>query len=353
MSIIPDILHNNRKTTQIFTFFEFLAEKSLQINSIKKNEVVHQSKKKERKALTKSAIFPESQTSQSSLSPSTPQKSLSLTNLNGETSPTVHMRENGFVESTDPITVSTTFSLPSNGTSVAISDTEYRKATQEHNGVVTEKVAVVTNNHLYSTDHHARNEQHSQSILKKVLTYDEEGTLTNGAEYKSNSEISYLKPTSPYKTFAKENGSNDDQSTLIFMTQHSSRSSSFDKSMETDDINFTKRVPLDFNKLQENYNDTTDENFNIHFVPKNTPDDDVDYFKINVVKHDLTRVYSQSEDEHSQEEEEEPRFTRMGYSSQAASIFFGEGEENEVPRPRRIQLIEDDDDERRSSGADC
>ncbi|XP_018565836.1 uncharacterized protein LOC108906884 [Anoplophora glabripennis] len=361
------------------------SEKSLQANSIKKNEVVRpHSKKKDRKALTKSAVFPETQTLQSSSPAPTPQKSLSLTNLNSDTSPAIHKQQNGHAGSNDPITVSTTFTVPSNGTSVAVSDTKYKKTTEEHNGLVTEKVAVVTNNHLYSTDHSVRNEQHAQSILKKVTTYDEDGTLTNGAEYTSDTHLkpksfyetpvkenggfndrstltngteymsdTYLKPKSVPETSAKENGGFNDQSTLIFMTQHSSRSSSFDKTMEIDHINFTKSLPLDSNKLQQKYNEpATDENFNINFVPNHVTDDEVDYFKINIMKHDLSRTYSRSEDEQSHDEEEEPRFTRMGYSSQAASIFFGEGEEAEIARPRRIQLMEDDD-ERRSSGADC
>lgn len=322
-----------------------------QVNNIKKNEVTQSKpKKKDRKALTKSAIYPENQTSPLPLSNPPPQKSISLTNLHNEKS--LQKRENGYA---DPITVSTTFNMPANGKSVAVSDTEYRRTTEEHNGVITEKVAVVTNGHLYTTDQDVKKEQHNQKVLTKMSTYDEDGALTNGAEYTSSSEISYLKPFSAYESSAKESGLND-QSTLIFMTQHSSRSSSMDRNMETENINFSKNVQFsDTNKIQDNYDNTTlDENFKFNFVPhKTTPDDEAEYFKINVVKHDLNRRYSYSEDEQSREDEEEPRFTRMGYSSQAASIFFGEGDEPEVVRPRRIQFREEDEDERRSSGADC
>lgn len=323
-----------------------------QTNNVKKNEVVRaQPKKKDRKAFTKSAIYPENQFSRSSPPTTTPQKSLSLTNLNNDT-PATQKHKNG---QADPITISTTFNMASNGNSVAVSDTEYKKSTEEHNGVVTEKVAVVTNSHLYTSDHDVTKEQHNQKVLTKVSTYDEDRALTNGAEYMSSAEMSYLKPTSIYGNSVQENGLND-QSTLIFMTQHSSRSSSIDRNMEIKDINFTKSVqPLDANKIQEKYNDTEpDGNFSLNFVPnKTTVEDETEYFKINVVKHDLNRTYSNSEDEQSHEEEE-PRFTRMGYSSQAASIFFGEGNETEIVRPRRIQFTkDDDDDERRSSGADC
>lgn len=330
--------------------------------NIKKHEVVrNRSKGKSRKELAKSAIFPEPDTDISSLStPKMTQKSLSLSNLNGDVSKLMHKNDR-HEEPSDSITISTKMEMPSNGSSIAVSDTKFGKSVEKRNGIVTEKVAIVTNNHLVSTNKNSKTETHAKSILKSFSTHnDNEQTMGNEQSsnylYSSRENSITQKPTLKHKNeaYGPRNVANE-QSTLIFMTQTSSDS---DKTWENGEDNFEvnlKPQSLSTSTTQHNFNhskeDQSDGNFNINIAPHNTTQDEE--FKINIVQHDYNRSYSFSEDERSYQEEEPPHtFTRMGYSSQAASIFFGEDIEPEISRPRRIVLTDDDDD-RRSSGADC
>nr|CAH7729177.1 unnamed protein product [Callosobruchus chinensis] len=75
-------------------------------------------------------------------------------------------------------------------------------------------------------------------------------------------------------------------------------------------------------------------------------------FKVNVVKHDPEMQYSFSEDELSEDLDaamDDNDYELIGYSSQAASIFFG-GDVPPKPKPRKLLLSESD---RNSIEGDC
>ncbi|KAJ8958332.1 hypothetical protein NQ318_017478 [Aromia moschata] len=307
-------------------------------NNIKKNEVIRKnSKSKVRKPLAKSAIFQDSDTSNTSLSsPRAPQKSQSLINLNGHSS----TYNDQWSEPQELATAQT----QGNSKTTLVKDTKFSKRTEQHNGVIGETVAVMTNNHLVSTRDKLQAEKRETTVLKTFSAHDEQ-KATNG----------YGNP-------------DNDQSTLIFMTQHSSET--IEKNAENGEdhfgVNFSTISNRAFktNKIQETKRideDSGDGNFDISFVPnkatfdKYSDDDEEEEeeFKVNVVQHDYNRSYSHSEDERSYQDEDPMEFMKMGFSSQAASIFFGQDIEPIQPRPRKIMLKETDEDDRRSSGADC
>ncbi|CAG9859045.1 unnamed protein product [Phyllotreta striolata] len=130
---------------------------------------------------------------------------------------------------------------------------------------------------------------------------------------------------------------NEDPSPLIMMTQHEPeiRSPDFDR--------FEQSKPVHDPEILHNNTEDFDFKSEPVHVPEIVHNNDEDFdFKINVVQHD--RNYT-SEDELSYVEDESPYAedeqppSFVGYSSQAANIFFGGGAD--VPpaaRPRRNKL---------------
>ncbi|KAJ8984867.1 hypothetical protein NQ317_002706 [Molorchus minor] len=310
-------------------------------DNIKKNEVIRrQSKGKPRKPLAKSAIFPESETSNTTLSsPKQPQKSLSMVNLNG----TDQYDDSAWAESGYATTAPTTTDRPANSsTSTTVTSISFGKKSEEERASVTsETVAVVTNHHLLTNN--VKTEKQKKPILKTFSAHNSEPEV---------------------------NRHSSDQSTLIFMTQKIAETS--DINVQDDDDNFEVNHPTkpykddtenlyDFNFASNSFKTLNsveqsypDENFNIDFIPQRKAFDEDDDYKVNVVQHDYERINSYSEDEKSYQDDVSMDFSQMGFSSQAASIFFGADVEPVQPRPRRIMLKKDEDEnERRSSDADC
>lgn len=136
-------------------------------------------------------------------------------------------------------------------------------------------------------------------------TADDYEEITPGEEYKE---------TFPFSDKDLE------PSTLILMTQPS--------------MDLTPETPRTPNKTIEFSNG-----------PSNEPEEE---FKVNVVQYDYNRKYSMSDDELSMDgldNEELKDYTPMGYTSQAASIFFGVELDPPTPKPRKVMLMSSTNDE--------
>lgn len=188
------------------------------------------------------------------------------------------------------------FELPLNKSATVASATSFEKTSKTlENGSVLETTELVQANSLY-----LEGSYNGDKKFAFTTTTDDYEEITPGEEYKV--------------TFPQEN--DHEPSTLILMTQP----------------------------------DVTPENPNTTFEFTNRFTTDLeDDFKVNVVRYDSQRNYSMSEDEMSTNElnaeEVSSNFT-TGYTSQAASIFFGIDMDPPQTKPRKIDLkfIEDEED---------
>lgn len=195
-----------------------------------------------------------------------------------------------------------TFEVPNDSTAVASSTAILNKNSKTlANGDLVETHSVLTMNSLYLE---------RPTAGKKVF-------FSNAAD-----DYEEITPGEEYKVTFPLDEKDLEPSTLILMTQQSVDNSSYPGSPDR--------------KLQ---------------LHNGFSDDNEDYFKVNVVKYDTKRRYSLSEDEMSGNEldtEDGTSYIQKGYTSQAASIFFGLDmvpEEPPIPRPRKVDLQRPTNDE--------
>lgn len=200
-------------------------------------------------------------------------------------------------EATGNIKSSFRFELPLDKSATASSATSFANATRTFdNGSLVNTTEFVHTNSLY-----LEGSFKGEKKVSFTTTTDDYEEITPGEEYKV--------------TFPPEN--DPEPSTLILMTQPRA--------------DITPESTENMFKFMNGF--TTD------------LEDD---FKVNVVKYDYQRNYSLSEDDISTNEldvEEMGSNLASGYTSQAASIFFGVDMEPPQVKPRKINLKFTDDEE--------
>lgn len=197
-------------------------------------------------------------------------------------------------------TVSSKFDLPNNSTAMASSSTSVTKnSIKLKNGDILDTREVTTINSLY-----LEGSSGGKKGFFSSTTDEEYEEITPGEEYKVTFPLSD-KDLEP--------------STLILMTQPS-----------VDDSSYTELTQRPY------------------ALTNGFPNEQEEDFKVNVVKYDYKRNYSMSEDEMSTGDvitEEPNSYLASGYSSQAASIFFGVDMEPPQARPRKVLIHSTNEDE--------
>ncbi|KAG5888355.1 hypothetical protein JTB14_020755 [Gonioctena quinquepunctata] len=233
--------------------------------------------------------------------------------------PTVPRRDAPAKKSSNGKTYETPSKVTSKAPSVPKRD-ELAKKTS--NGKIYETPSTVTSNDSKSElTISSKNESHAfkedtYSSSRRVDGSFEQNTIISKSTATENNSV----PTELSMVSSKnDHRSQEDLSPLIFMTG---------KTAETKDI-------VEFS--DDIYDDLTKDNI----YNKNE-----DGFKVNIVQHNKNRAYSISEDELSVDlDDDASKFTTMGYSSQATSIFFGGDMQPTINRPRRVNLKDEEDDD--------
>lgn len=157
----------------------------------------------------------------------------------------------------------------------------------------------------------------SETSNQNLPSENLEQTTTN--DLYMNYDYQEVTPVTEYKI----HGSNN-KNPLTFLT---SSLEERNKNVENGEDNFERQMPpLIFS--EQNEENTPSRKFKIK--------DTEDQFRVHFVQIDSNHEYPVSEEELFEDEEDISEYKAMGYSSQAASIFFGEYEAPKVNRPRRI-----------------
>ncbi|CAH1954623.1 unnamed protein product [Acanthoscelides obtectus] len=140
-----------------------------------------------------------------------------------------------------------------------------------------------------------------------------------------------------------------DQSPLIFMSQSDSETDSDIKNEESGENNLEHIIRCMKNDSSK---EIQSDSFEVDHSQIQDFDDYNEDFKVNIVAHDPEMKFSFSEDELSEDLDittnEEGDYELVGYSSHAASIFFGDFPPK--PKPRKLMLTEGD---RNSAEGEC